>query len=254
MIMRNTQLQIATLLLFALLIPSCTTVNPPPPAPPDQTPVRMALLFDKSISATRTRTVQPDPQVFDTLIKLLRLVGGELRVGFIGDQTNGVLIRLRIDASPTKPLAPETTNSPLLRRRKGNDYLRQLEEYEQRYQHWRAISEPRITAFLHDVTPLLAQKPTAKGSDVCVTLSRAELFLNEEQSSHAQRYVVLISDGQDSTKSACPPLSSGAKLIVVNGSGTLGSLSNLQPIRFESVEQAFESILAWGGPKDESSR
>ena len=250
--MRNTPLQIATWLLFASLILSCTTINPPPPAPPDQTPVRMALLLDKSISATRTRTVQPSPQVFATLITLLRLVGGELRVGFIGDQTNGVLIRLRIDAQPAKPSAPESaTKSPFLRRRKENDYLKQLEEYEQRYQHWRTISEPRITAFLNDVTPLLAQKPRAKDSDVCVALSRAELFLNEEQPSLSQRFVVLISDGQDSTERACPPLSSGAKLIVVNGSGTLGSLSNLQPIRFESVEQAFESILAWGGPKDE---
>ncbi|HEX6650368.1 MAG TPA: hypothetical protein VF075_12545, partial [Pyrinomonadaceae bacterium] len=68
----------------------------------------------------------------------------------------------------------------------------------------------------------------------------------EEQPPRSERYVVLISDGQDSAERACPPLSSGAKLILVNGSGTLGSLANLQPIRFESVEQAFESILDWG--------
>jgi hypothetical protein len=214
----------------------------------------MALMVDKSISARKTRTEQPGPQVLDIPIKLLRLVGGELRVGSIGDQTNDVLVRLKIDAPPVKPPAPDATNSPFRRRQIVNDYLKQLEAYEQSYQSWRAIAEPRIKVFLDEVTPLLAQKPNTNGSKVCVALSRAELFLNEEQPPRSDRYVVLVSDGQDSGERACPPLSSGAKLILVNGSGALGSLTNLQPTRFESVEQAFESIFTWGGPKDASSK
>jgi hypothetical protein len=250
--MRNARLRIATLLLCPFLILSCGKYNPPPSPPPHQAPVRVALLFDKSISATRTRTEQPRPKILDPIITLLCLVGGEARVGFIGDQTNSVLVRLRLDAAPTKPLAPETAKSPFRRRQEANDYSKQLKEYEQSYQRWQEISQPRINAFLSELTPLLAQKPSASSSKVCVALSRAELFLNEEQPGLSQRYVVLVSDGEDSAERACPPLSSGAKLIIVNGSGTLGSLTNLQPIRFESVDQAFESILALGGPKDAS--
>lgn len=42
-------------------------------------------------------------------------------------------------------------------------------------------------------------------------------------------------------------MKSEAKIIVVNGSASLGNLESLEPIRFESAEAAFRFIIAEQG-------
>ena len=80
-------------------------------------------------------------------------------------------------------------------------------------------------------------------------MSRAELFLNEPVwPAETQRYIVLNSDGKDTTHEPPAVIKSGAVILLANGNGDLGTLGAQQPapLRFESLGAALEFVKTAG--------
>ncbi|HMF55912.1 MAG TPA: hypothetical protein VK619_06110, partial [Pyrinomonadaceae bacterium] len=57
-------------------------------------------------------------------------------------------------------------------------------------------------------------------------------------------FIILNSDGADTTKRKPVEIRSGARLLLINGSGSVGTLGSLNPLRFESKQAAFDFITA----------
>lgn len=122
-----------------------------------------------------------------------------------------------------------------------------MRNYETKRQSWEAEVNQRITAFMKAVRPRLQEPAKDKVTDICSALDRAELFLNEPGAiwpAETHRYVILNSDGIDTVKRKPVEIKSGARLLLINGSGSLGTLASLDPLCFESKQAAFDFIVA----------
>ncbi len=215
-------------------------------------PVKICLVQDKTGSANSTRTPQIQFNELGPIIEILKQKGGEISFGLIRDQSNRSLLRLRIDAPPSEPVKPsEKGNAFVVAKEKGK-YAKEFARYQNKLEQWQAESEKQVTIFGKAVNFLAEQKPNAPLSDIWGAVLRCDLFLSESDASWRQssrRTAVFITDGLHNTNSRFIPMKSGAKVIMVNGSASLGSLEKLKPVRFESPEAAFRFIVAEEGRK-----
>jgi len=209
--------------------------------------LKIAILLDKTGSANVTRTQQPEPKDFDPLIDLLLKTGGELGVGVIRDQGNRSLLRLRIEVPPAKPTELPPERNPFKEAERRARYQSQIADYEKQYQQWFTKVGELRKVFMGALVTLTSQKADAPNTDLYSAVERAELFLCEPDITWpcpTHRYLVLVSDGQDNVQKKPIVVRSGAKVIVANGSGSLGALTHLNPEQFESLEAAFRFIVA----------
>jgi hypothetical protein len=209
-------------------------------------PALYAVFDDKSGSVKSARVTPLREQDLGALIDTIRLTGGELAFGLIGESTNRPLLRLRIPVPPQRPMKREVQNA-FERAEQDALFQEQLEKYEVDVRNWKADVDRRASAFLSAVRPRLQEKATAKRSPINAALTRSELFLNEPVTTWPNaphRYIILNSDAIDTTKSAPVTLLSGATLVLINGTGSLGILESLKPLRFESVQSALDHIAA----------
>lgn len=209
-------------------------------------PALYAVFEDKSKSVKSARITPLREQDIKALIDNIRLTGGELAFGLIGESTDRPLLRLRIPVPPPRPTKREVQNA-FERAEWDALFQEQLEKYEADMGHWKADVDQRAGAFLDAVRPRLQEKAIAKRSPINSALTRSELFLNEPVTAWPRaphRYIILNSDAIDTTKSAPATIKSGATLVIVNGSGSIGILESLNPLRFESVQAALDHITA----------
>lgn len=209
-------------------------------------PALYAVFDDKSGSVKTARITPLCEQNLMALIDTLRLTGGELAFGLIGESTDRPLLRLRIPVPPQHPTMREVQNA-FERAEQDALFQEQLEKYEGEMRYWKADVDQRVNDFLDAVRPRLQEKATAKRSPINSALTRSELFLNEPISTWPKaphRYIILNSDAIDTTKSSPVTLKSGATLVLINGSGSLGVLGSLNPLQFESVQAALDHITA----------
>jgi hypothetical protein len=74
-----------------------------------------------------------------------------------------------------------------------------------------------------------------------------DLFLAEDDAAWggtASRWALLVTDGKDNVGEPAASLSSGARLVIVNGSGSTGELAPLNPMPFESLDAAVRYLIA----------
>ena len=214
--------------------------------PAERTPVRVAVIQDKTLSTGETRTPQLKLEDMDPLVELLGQTGGELAVGVIHDRSNLTFARLRIDAAPVEPVAPVEADNPLERRKQHAAFRKQKEKFTADEQDWQDRMQTRIGGFQDAVDPILAMAADAKRSPVWDAVKRADLFLSESESDvnmEAHRYALLITDGLDDVGARSVPVHSGTRILIVNGAGQLGALAVLKPQRFESIEAAIRYIV-----------
>ena len=131
-------------------------------------------------------------------------------------------------------------------------YRNDLVQFQQKLAAWQAETDERIARFKKDVQPLLDQRADAKSTDIWGAVSRADLFLAEDEAAWRRathRWAVFASDGLHNRGMVKPaPFRSGARILVINSAAQFGSLTALHPEAFESVEAAFRHISAteWG--------
>jgi hypothetical protein len=254
---------VAVVTLAALLLlsgcfdpPSSSVVAPPNKvvaAASVAAPLKVGVMSDKTASAGHTRTPQLAPDDLNPLIELVCQRGGELGVGLVTDYSNNSLVRLRVETPPAPP------REPTKEEREGNafDVAHLMDSYKAERAKYEEVKKQRdeevgrrVEEFRAAVSELLARKPDARRSDVWGALRRAELFLSESDVGWAQpthRYLLLVSDAQDNAGQPRLTLKSGAQLLIVNGSASLGSIASLNPQPFESPAAAFHHIVAAEG-------
>ena len=112
-------------------------------------------------------------------------------------------------------------------------------------QPWEAAVERDTASFRSQLTQLLSEPPSAPRTDLAEAIRRADIFLAEPEPSgqpHAHRFLICATDGRDNVHAAPITMTSGAQFIIVNASGSLGSLDPLRPVRFESLAAAIEFV------------
>ncbi len=213
-------------------------------------PVEICILQDQSLSTRTTRTQQVRLDELDSVVNLLRLTGGEIGFGLISDNSNRSLKRLRVEAPPPALVKPPEKGNPFMLAKLKTAYNKELAEHKEMLTSWEAETAKRIQNFEEQIRPLIQQRADARTTDIWSAVSRCDLFLSENGASWsrpARRYAVFITDGIHDARTKFVPIKSGAKVIVVNGSASLGNLEILEPIRFESAEAAFRFIIAERG-------
>jgi hypothetical protein len=215
-------------------------------------PLRIVVFEDETGSRLETRTPQLTPEQLRRLIALCEAHAGEIGFGVIRDESNNLFERLTIDPPPPPPTAQVATGTngiDLEAKQAELDgaYNRDVVTYNADIKKWKGNVADHEKMFVSNVSRLLAQPPDAQRTDVNGGIGRAELFLSENEAvfgKPAHRYLVMISDGQDNIhkpKTALPP---NTTLIIVNGVGSVGSLADLHPLRFESIDAALNYIAA----------
>jgi hypothetical protein len=201
---------------------------------------------DKSSSVKSARIAPIQEQDLMILINVLRQTGGELSFGLIGESSDRPLLRLRIPAPPSRPVTREAQN-PFERAEQDSTFQEEVKNYETKRQGWETEVNQHINAFMEAVRPRLQEPAKDNVTDIASALARAELFLNEPGTvwpTETHRYIILNSDGIDTAKRKPVEFKSGARLLLINGSGSLGTLASLNPLRFESKQAALDYIAA----------
>jgi len=195
--------------------------------------VKIAVLLDQTGSTTWTRTPQLRFEDLKPLVRLVARCGGELGVGLIRDDSNRSLVRMRVEEPPVPPQEGNPLRVTKLRK-----------QYQQREQRWRKQTDEQARTFEESVKALLARKADARCTDVWGAVLRANLFLGEPEPRWGRvvRWAIFVSDGRHNCGTKPVKFTSGAKVLVVNGSASLGVLGALRPLRFESPEAAFRYV------------
>jgi len=206
-------------------------------------------VFDDKSGSVKTARISPiQEQDLLSLINVLRQTGGELSFGLIGESRMRPLLRLRIPVPPAPPVKRDFQNA-FERAEEDSAFQGAMESYEAKRKQWEADVNQRIDVFMQAVRPPLQQPAREKATDIVGALERAELFLNEPDAvwpaeTARHRYVILNSDGVATTNRKPVEIRSGACLLLINGSGSLGTIEPLHPLQFESKQAALDYITA----------
>lgn len=217
------------------------------PAPAACPPVQVSVVVDKTGSADRNRTPQPDAAAFDPLYELLLQCGGEIAAGVFGSRDNGPLLRLRIDPPAAPPAPADPTLNPL-----------QYDDQRREERKARALADSanlarekdayaRIQAFDAELEPLLGQATAARCSDIAAGLRRMARFHNEPASNWAvapRKYLIAVSDGDHNCGPQTLDPVPGVRVLAVNGAPGLGILAELHAVPLESYPAALHLIAA----------
>lgn len=211
-------------------------------------PVKICVFLDKSGSANQTRVEQIRREELASLVALLRQTGGALAFGLIRDNSNLPLLRLSIDPPPIAPLLTKKGENVFQGALDRAEHQKEMARFSIKHRRWEEETDRRVHAFTEKIGPILEQRAYARRTDIWGAVQRADLFLGEDYAvwgGQTKRFIIFISDGQDNVKMpAVTEMKSGPRMIVVNASGSVGSLEPFNPVRFESNEAAFNYIIA----------
>jgi hypothetical protein len=113
------------------------------------------------------------------------------------------------------------------------------------YEGWARDNQFRLGQFREPLRDLLDHPVSAKVTDILGAVQRASLFLVEpitEWRKPPLQFALFVTDGLDDVHAPYMPLPVGTRLILVNGSASLGALASLRPVRVESFEAAVRYI------------
>jgi hypothetical protein len=212
--------------------------------------IKIALLSDRSGSIDSTRTPAITAEQLEELIAFLRRHSGEIAFGFIDDDSNQPFVRLRIERRQSAPPPPEAKNNPYEQEKFINQYKAALRQFRERDQQWQTETDRRVEAFMASVRPMLAclhEKGCRSGStDVVEGLKRADLFLAEpEEAATKTNILLLVTDGLETVRpNTLPPaLRSKPRIILVNGSASLGILQSYDVVAVEGIDAAIRRVV-----------
>jgi hypothetical protein len=216
------------------------------PIDPICSPVRIAMMLDKSGSSLKTRTPLMTEEDANLVFDVLSKCGGEFAVGMITDDSNRSLLRVRIDTPPVKPTAPIGDGNPFAAAIKAGEFEKQKQSYDNQLAVWKEAMEKRLQSFRQELTVLVTAASNAPKTDIWGAVGRIELFLGEDESSweaSTKKFGILVSDCEDNVHRKAVTPKSEAAWIVVNGT-PVPLLPSLSPVRFESIAASVRHIAA----------
>lgn len=217
------------------------------PAQAPCSPARIAVFIDKTGSTSWTRTPDVAPDDLQPLEEILDHCGGELAVGLIRDSSNRGLLRLLISEPPVPPVAPDPHMNPFLLAEQQGAYEEKSRAYQEDLARRHREFQDRIRPFREQLKIILRQPANAPRTDIWGALLRSELFLNEPSDiwkKPPHKYAIFVTDGLDNVVRQKVVIRSGAKILVVNGSATLGDLASLNPLAFENTGSAIGYVVS----------
>ena len=208
-------------------------------------PLRIVVQVDRTGSTVVNRVPPLAVADFAEIFDLILQNGGEIAVGVIRDRSNRPLLRCRVEQKPVRHAqAPPDKMNPFLRQRLMREYLAQKNEEDQAESAWKDQSQRRIDLFRAELQGLL-ETPLAGHTDIHGAVLRSDLFLAEPDDgwrAATRRFAVIHSDGIDNVREPAVAMRSGAAVLVVNGSASVGALAPLNPTRVESFAAAIRYI------------
>lgn len=217
----------------------------------EQQPIlRVALFIDQSESMDRARVPHVTHESLVPLLGRLQVSGGELAIGLIRDRSDAPLARVFVPAPPLAPVFPQTERPNIFE--KARERKREDEEqarYDVRLREWKADAAARINAFVESTVPLLEAAADAPATDIHSALLRANVFVSEPNAfgRPVMNVVILLTDGVETVDTETrAQFSAPAELLVVNGTGTVGNLDTLHPVRFEALDAAIRYVVDGG--------
>jgi len=212
--------------------------------------LRIALFIDQSESMEQARVPHVSHESLAPLLGRLQVSGGELAIGLIRDRSDAPLVRVFVPAPPVAPVFPVAERPNIFekaRERKREDDERA--RYEERLRAWQADAAARVSAFAELIVPLLEAPADAMATDIHSALLRADVFVSEPNAfgRPVMNVVILVTDGVETVDAEMrAQFSAPAELLVVNGTGTVGHLDTLHPVRFEALDAAIRYVVDGG--------
>jgi hypothetical protein len=237
-------------LLTACSAPTAETAPPLQTAAPPAAPFRGIAFVDQTASMREARIGRITPASFAPIYERLMTSGGEFGLGLIRDRSDGPLARLYVPAPPAPPTASTVRaknifDAAALRKREDAAQA----DYKARLRTWHSEAAARVSVFRSTIGPLLDANADARLTDIRSALLRAEVFLAEPTSfrAAAASVILLVTDGVETVNpSESPHLAVAARVLLVNGTGNLGCLGELHPIRFEGLDAAVRFAVEEG--------
>ncbi|MEM1391962.1 MAG: hypothetical protein AAGG00_01435 [Cyanobacteria bacterium P01_H01_bin.150] len=253
------------------------------------TPNRIFMAVDNSGSMQTARTDAPKISDVLTVLDLSSRTGGNFAISNICSQSNKPLLRLTLSPPPSlskdisKHLdelsnddtkAEEETEekprkNPFKVKKKKKEFkekmpkvLEEIRELEKRFEENYKKNRALVKGFQPKLKKILNQPRDCQFTDIKSSINRANLFLNEPNTSETnniRKFAVFITDGQHEVK----PKSSkqGTKIQVnevevflVNGSSDIGIFSSISHKRFEAPSPAFKVLVDLMSKKEDKEK
>lgn len=216
-------------------------------------PVIAGIAYDQTGSMRWSGTSSLSVQDLQPLIEQIANCGGEIGVTFVRADSAKPVERLRADEPPPLPLEP--TRKPneedyeFADRIDGYDH--QMKTRNEELQRYRKEFQPKIDEYLSNLAPLLAVKPKGN-TDFWTSVNHLDVFLAEGDApwrTKPHRYLIIISDGEDTIGKEKHAFKSDAVIVWVNANASEKSLKDFPYQRVESFPAAMRVILAGEGVK-----
>lgn len=218
-----------------------------------QNPLIVGVAYDQSGSMRWSGTSTLTTQDLLPLIEQVANCGGEIGVMFVRADSSKPVERLRAAEPPPPPLEPvqKTDEEDYEFADRLDEYQVNLQTHNEKIQRNKKELQPAVDKYLSELSPLLAQKPKGN-TDFWSGINRLDVFLAESDApwhTKPHRYLVIISDGEDTIGSKKRPFKSNAAVIWVNANASEKTLKGFLYQRFESFPAAIREILAKEGGK-----
>ena len=221
-------------------------------------PVIVAGVIDQSGSMKLSGTPPVSVEDFKPLLDLISRCSGEIGVTFVRSDSAKPIERFRVDEPIPPPLKPiqkeDEENYEFADRR--DEYVSELAEWNKSVKEKTAKLQPKIEEYLNNLKPLLAQTP--KGStDLWSAINRVDVFLSEGDATwrvKPNRYLIVISDAQDTIGKPKNDFKSDSVVLWVNGNASGKNLKDFPYKRFESYKAAVAEIVAKEGGENDAER
>lgn len=250
---------------------------------------RVFMAVDNSGSMQTARTDAPKISHVLPVLNSLSLTGGTLAISNICSQSNKPLLRLTLSAPPslskdipTHPDEPSNDDknkeeeteekprkNPFKVKKKKKEFkekmpkvleeIRELEkQFEENYKKNRAL----VKGFQPKLKKILNQPRSCKFTDIKSSINRANLFLNEPNTSETnniRKFAVFITDGQHevepkNSKQGTKIQVNEVEVFLVNGSSDIGIFSSISHKRFEAPSPAFKVLVDSMGKKEDEEK
>ncbi|MFB2891618.1 hypothetical protein ACE1CI_01610 [Aerosakkonemataceae cyanobacterium BLCC-F50] len=237
---------------------------------PRQTaPATVGIFPDLSGSMTSARVAPLKFEDFQVVFESLQQTGGTIAFGAICDRSNRPLVRVTFPQPPrlepsqfNNPVKPEDPNSkrgnPFKKKKGKAEYEQHLQVYEQkstqdrqtlanfqqRFATLKKENQAQIAAIKPQVVAILNHPRNCRATDIQSAIQRANLLFQEPNSSFNQpprRFAVFITDGLDTFSSQAARLSAD-KVLLVNGTPSVGIFQTIPHSRFESPQTAVNNL------------
>lgn len=204
-------------------------------------PVFIADIDDRSFSGIGNEVPCQSAEEFVPLVAVVKARGGKLAVIRFGSKPSWPPVVLRITPPPIALKPPVWSADPFERAEQREEFDKQRDRYTSALRQWKKDSDKEVNAFQDGLNRLFAQPLDPHHSAVFAALREGLVWLTQPDPAWAgqpERIVVGCTDGENNLPPFKLSMPASVCLLIVNGTGTVGSLSRFKHTIFSSLPAA----------------